>query len=55
MNPEQILKSSQEQAVAAWVDRLNQIRLDKLLEKLASQDIGRTSANEGKYLFFDYE
>ena len=44
MNPEQILKSSQEQAVAAWVDRLNQIRLDKLLEKLASQDINLDQA-----------
>ena len=32
-----VIKSTQEQAVAAWVDYLNQQRLNKLLEKLTSQ------------------
>lgn len=32
------LKSSQEQAVAAWINNLNQIRLDTLIERLDQQD-----------------
>ena len=38
MDDEQILKSTQEQAVASWVNQLNQIRLDDLMEKLTAQD-----------------
>ena len=33
MDVSQIAKSTQEQAVAAWVDYLNQLRLNELLEK----------------------
>lgn len=44
MNAEEIFKSSQEQAVAAWIDFLNQCRADILLEKLSSQDINLESA-----------
>lgn len=39
MDAAQILKSSQEQAVAAWINHLNQCRLNELLAKLAAQDI----------------
>ena len=35
---ETLLKTNQEQAVASWVNYLNQIRLDGLLTSLASQD-----------------
>ena len=38
MDDEQILKSTQEQTVASWVNQLNQIRLDDLMEKLTAQD-----------------
>ena len=38
MDNNQILKSTQEQAVASWVNQLNQIRLDDLMEKLTAQD-----------------
>lgn len=38
MDAAQILKTSQEQAVAAWVNSLNQKRLDELTAKLLSQD-----------------
>ena len=36
--------SSQEQAVAAWIDSLNQLRINELLEKLKVQDINREAA-----------
>lgn len=39
MDVEQIVKTTQEQATAAWVNYLNQQRLNELLEKLTSQDI----------------
>ena len=39
MDAETIIKSTQEQGTAAWINMLNQIRLDKLLETLNSQDI----------------
>ena len=38
MEAAKIIKSSQEQATAAWVDYLNQLRLNELLEKLSAQD-----------------
>lgn len=44
MDAAQILKTSQEQAVAAWVDFLNQMRLNELLAKLAAQDINLEQA-----------
>ena len=44
MEVSQIAKSTQEQAVAAWIDQLNQERLDELLAKLADQDINLEQA-----------
>ena len=44
MNAAQILKSSQEQASAAWIDNLNQLRLNELLAKLSAQDINLENA-----------
>ncbi len=37
MDAEKVIKSSQEQAVAAWVNQLNQIRLDRLLKDLQQE------------------
>lgn len=37
MQAAQILKSTQGQAVASWIDFLNQLRLDELVAKLAAQ------------------
>lgn len=39
MNVSDIAKSTQEQAAAAWINHLNQLRLDALVEKLNAQDI----------------
>lgn len=44
MKDEEIIKSTQEQAVAAWIDHLNQLRLNELLKKLTSQDINLEQA-----------
>ena len=44
MNAEQIVKSTQEQGFAAWIDYLNQLRLNELLAKLAAQDINLEQA-----------
>ncbi len=44
MDAAQILKSTQEQGFAAWVDYLNQLRLNELLAKLAAQDINLEQA-----------
>lgn len=44
MNTERIIKSTQEQAVASWIDYLNQLRLDTLLAQLARQDINLENA-----------
>ena len=44
MEVSQIAKSTQEQAVAAWIDQLNQLRLDELLAKFADQDINLEQA-----------
>ena len=37
MNFEQIVKSNQEQAVASWIDYLNQLRIDYILALLKQQ------------------
>lgn len=39
MDVAQIVKTTQEQATAAWIDWLNQLRLNELLAKLDAQDI----------------
>ena len=44
MNPEKIVKSSQEQAFAAWIGYLNQIRLDRLAEALSKQNLNFAAA-----------
>lgn len=44
MNGENIAKSSQEQAVAAWINYLNQVRLDRLIEALNKQDVNFAAA-----------
>lgn len=38
MDTVQIAKTSQEQAVAAWINYVNQLRINELLEKLTAQD-----------------
>jgi len=38
MNFDRVAKSNQEQAVASWVNYLNQVRLDRLMEALRCQD-----------------
>ena len=37
METGKIVKSSQEQAVASWINYLNQIRLDRLMEALSKE------------------
>lgn len=37
-NASELAKSNQEQAIAAWIGHLNQLRLDTLLRRLAEQD-----------------
>lgn len=44
MDVAQIAKSTQEQGTAAWINYLNQLRLNELLAKLASQDINLEQA-----------
>lgn len=44
MKAEKIAKESQEQAVAAWINYLNQVRLDRLIEALSKQDANFTTA-----------
>lgn len=44
MDVAQIAKSTQEQGLAAWIDNLNQLRLNELLAKLATQDINLEQA-----------
>lgn len=46
MGGERIAKSTQEQAVAAWIDFRNVLRLQELAEKLANQDINFEAAME---------
>lgn len=44
MEIEQTVKSTQDQATAAWIQHLNQLRLDELLRKLAEQDLNLEAA-----------
>lgn len=44
MDISQIVKSTQEQAVSAWINRLNQLRLDELISSLFAQDINLEDA-----------
>ncbi|SDB54296.1 hypothetical protein [Butyrivibrio sp. INlla16] len=44
MAVEELAKSNQEQAVAAWINYLNQVRLDRLVEFLGQQDINLENA-----------
>lgn len=37
MDAAKTIKSSQEQAVASWINYLNQVRLDRLMEALAKE------------------
>lgn len=39
MDATQIIKSSQEQGVAAWIAYLNQLRIEKLMHALMAQDV----------------
>lgn len=54
MDIAQIAKSSQEQGVAAWVNCLNQLRLNELLAKLASQDMNLERALAELQKFKDF-
>ena len=54
MDAAQIAKSSQEQGVAAWVDWLNQLRLNELIAKLTSQDINLEQALAELQKFKDF-
>ena len=38
MDNQNVLKSSQEQAVASWINYLNQIRLNRLIESLSIEN-----------------
>lgn len=44
MDAEKIVKSSEEQAVAAWIDHLNELRFQQLEEALARQDMNLANA-----------
>lgn len=44
MEVEKIVKSSQEQAVGAWINYLNQVRIDRLMEALSKQNINLATA-----------
>ena len=46
MNVERTIKSGQEQAVAAWINHLNQVRLDELFEAWRQQDINLERAQD---------
>lgn len=46
MQAEKIIKTGQEQAVASWVNYLNQVRLDRLFEALKQQDQNLKNAME---------
>lgn len=54
MDNTQILKSTQEQAVASWINQLNQIRLDDLVEKLTAQDCNLENALDELQKFKDF-
>lgn len=44
MNVEKTAKSTQEQAIASWIDYLNQLRINELLQGLSQQDINLDNA-----------
>ena len=44
MNGVKIIKSTQEQASAAWINYLNQLRLDELFDALSKQDMNLENA-----------
>lgn len=46
MNAEKVVRSSQEQAVAAWIGLINQMRIDDLIENLNRQNQNLDSAME---------
>lgn len=46
MNAEKVVKSSQEQAVAAWIGLINQMRIDDFIENLNHQNQNLDSAME---------
>ena len=43
---ESLIKSNQEQAIASWINYLNQIRLDELLKSLNEQNVNLDKALE---------
>lgn len=53
MEAEKIVKSSQEQAVGAWINYLNQVRLDRLVEALSKQNINLATAMKTIETVFD--
>lgn len=46
MDVSQIAKSTQEQATAAWIDHLNQLRIDEFVSNIKMQDINLAGALE---------
>ena len=46
MDIEYAAKTSQEQAVASWVDYLNQIRIDRLISRLSAEQINLQNAEK---------
>ncbi len=46
MDAEHTVKSSQEQAVASWVDYLNQVRIDRLISKLSAEQVNLQNAEK---------
>lgn len=44
MDYKKVAKSNQEQAIASWINYLNQIRLDRLMETLKVQDVNLAEA-----------
>jgi len=46
MDVSSIVKNTQEQAVASWIDLLNQVRLDELMSNLTQQDTNLAGALE---------
>jgi len=53
MKADKILKSSQEQAVGAWINYLNQVRLDRLVDSLSKQNINFVTAMKTIETAFD--
>ncbi len=49
-----VAKSTQEQGAAAWIDYLNQLRIQELLSKLAAQDMNLEQALAELQIFKDF-